>query len=143
MRFELITPEGVKLTEDIDRLTLTTPQGQITILPHHAPMVTLVSPGEAVFFAKGKETPIMIHGGFCEVRNADTVVVLADAAEHLHEMDEQLIQEAVTRAENIKKDKFNTADYEEAAMALERELARRHVLRKYRAKGFRSDKPED
>lgn len=85
----------------------------------------------------------MIHGGFCEVRNADTVVVLADAAEHLHEMDEQLIQEAVTRAENIKKDKFNTADYEEAAMALERELARRHVLRKYRAKGFRSDKPED
>lgn len=143
MHFELITPEGVKLTEEIDRLTLMTPDGQMTILPHHAPLVTVVSPGEAIFVQNGKETPIMVHGGFCEVRDSGNVVLLADAAEHLHEMDEKMIQEAVERAENMKKEKFNTADYEEAAMALERELARRHVLRKYRAKGFRSDKPED
>ncbi len=143
MRFELITPEGVKLNLEIDRLTLTTPEGQITILPHHAPMVTVVSAGEAVYFSQGKETPLMVHGGFCEVRPTGEVVVLADAAEHVHEMDEKLIAEAIDRAENLKKEKFNTEDYEEAAMNLERELARRHVLRKYRAKGFRSDKLED
>lgn len=143
LHVQLITPEGVKTTADVDRLTLSTPDGQITLLPHHIPLVTTLVPGEALLATGSEITPLAVHGGFCEVQKNNQVVILADAAEYVHELDERAIQEAIARAELLKKETFSTGDYEEVVSALERDLARRHVLHKYRAKGFRSDKPED
>lgn len=143
LHVQLITPEGVKTTIDVDRLTLPTADGQITILPSHIPLVTTLVSGEAVLASGNEITPLALHGGFCEVQEENQVVILTDAAEYVHELDENAIHEAIERAERLKKESFNTSDYEEVALALERELARRHVLRKYRAKGFRSDKLED
>jgi F-type H+-transporting ATPase subunit epsilon len=130
LKFEIITPERVVFTDEVDQITLPTIEGEITILPNHIPLVGVLTPGE-IIAKKGQEEILMsCSGGFIEVTQKK-VVVLADTAEKAEELVEEEILKARERAEKILKEKHvDTEKFAEAAAAMERELARLKVFRK-------------
>jgi F-type H+-transporting ATPase subunit epsilon len=130
--FELVTPERIVVKTDADQITLPTPDGEITLLPHHIPLVTLVAPGELRLVKGSETTPIAVSGGYLEVQGA-FVRLLTDAAERIEEIDEQRAEEARKRAEVLKQETYHDEKgYTEATAALERSLARLKLARKYR-----------
>lgn len=135
MRFKLVTPERVVFEEEgIISITLPTEEGEITILPHHIPIVAKLRPGVA--FLKrddGSDEEIAVSGGFIEVKQGDSVTVLADTAERGHELSLATIEEAKRRAEQVMKEKASAGDvgFADAAAHLERELARYKTALRY------------
>lgn len=143
IHLRVTSPLGVLFDASCDHVTVETCEGQITVLPSHIPLLTTLVPGELLIKSGKEEIPLVIYGGFCEVQPRSHVSILADGAEHIGGLDEQTVKEAIEAAERLKKEKFRTEEFEDAALSLERELARMRVLKKYRIKGFRSGKQED
>ena len=99
LTLSIVTAERTALErDDVARLIVPATEGQITILPSHAPLMTSLAVGELVVIAPDGEHAIAIHGGFLQVARNE-VTVLADAAEHADEIDEQRAEEARRRAE--------------------------------------------
>ena len=139
LHFRLVTPERVMLEQELTSLSCPTKLGEITILPHHTPLVAELVPGELTArTAKGK--PYMhVAGGFIEVFPDSTVVALADAAEHHYEIDLALAEQARERAKTaLAEAHVSDTAYAQAAASLERSLARIKIARKH---AHRRNKP--
>jgi F-type H+-transporting ATPase subunit epsilon len=108
-------------------------QGQLGILPHHAPLMTTLLPGDLVFREGGKEESLTISGGFLEVR-PDKVVVLADACERVEEIDVARAEAAKKRAQEALKEAKTVVDAAAAEASLRRSLARLKAAEKMRRK---------
>jgi F-type H+-transporting ATPase subunit epsilon len=91
--------------------------GELGILPHHAPLLTTLEPGPLVIRSGNDEQLLFVGGGFLEVL-PDRVTVLADSAERADEIDEQRADEARRRAE----EQLRGQVPEDERRALEREL---------------------
>ncbi len=132
IKFKIVTPERIVYEDEIDSLTLPTAMGEITILPHHIPLVSTVSAGELIV-RKGVEAhPMAISGGFVEVREGNQVTVLADTAERVQEIDTARAEEAKERARKLLSERqADDVDYAALAAKIEKELARLKVARKY------------
>ncbi|MBA2755336.1 MAG: F0F1 ATP synthase subunit epsilon [Chloroflexia bacterium] len=84
---EIVTGERIVFTEEnVDMVVAPGIEGSLGILPHHAPLVTLLSEGELRITKAGHEESIVVFGGFMEV-TGDRVIVLADTAERAEEID--------------------------------------------------------
>ncbi len=106
--------------------------GQITILPGHIPLVGNLVPGELVIKSGNSELFLNVTGGFVEVRPNNQIVILADAAEHHYEIDEQRAKEAVERAKKaMTETKLSAQEHAQVTAALERSLARLNVAKKH------------
>lgn len=132
LNLSVSTPEGSLFKGEIDQLTVNTEVGEITILPNHIPLVSIVKPGELLIKQDKKNIALAVYGGFLEIRNNNEVVLLADAGERVDQIDLVKAEEAHKKAEKILKEKFNTADYEDAALNLQRELTRIKLAKKYK-----------
>ncbi len=134
MKFDIITPERVVFSDDVLQVTMMTAAGEITVLPHHIPLVTVLMPGELRYKKNGEEFAIAISGGFAEVRSDNSIKILADTAEHAHEIDLARAEEARQRAAKLMETARSRDDVDYAAIAakLEKELARLRVGKKYR-----------
>ncbi len=132
LHFELVTPERVVFTQDVDRISLPTSEGEITILPHHIPLVTMLSPGVIQLKRGAVIEDVAVSGGFIQVMPGNHVRVLADTAERGIELDMSVVETAKKRAEQLMREAVRVDDnsYALAAAALERELARYRVVRK-------------
>jgi F-type H+-transporting ATPase subunit epsilon len=108
--------------------------GEITILPNHAALVATLATGELVARTKGgQEHNIHVAGGFVEVKDGNKIIILADGAEHHHEIDELEAEAAKQRAEEtLKQSNISGEEYALAAAALERSVSKLHIVRKYR-----------
>jgi len=140
IQFEIATPERVLLKEEILQITVPTVEGEITILPDHMPIVSVLKPGVIEVKQDEEKTEIMsVSGGFIEVMK-DKIVILADAAERAAELDEKKVEEARKRAEEAK-EKASSEDkveFAEVSASLERELARtRAVIKWKKLKGMK------
>jgi F-type H+-transporting ATPase subunit epsilon len=132
-RLEIVTAERMVYSDDIDALVAWGVEGQLGILPHHAPLMTMLQPGD-LMIRKGKEEEYLaISGGFLEVR-PDKVIVLADACERVDEIDIARAEEAKKRAQETMKAAPLSADAAAAEAALRRSLARLKVAEKRRRK---------
>jgi F-type H+-transporting ATPase subunit epsilon len=132
INFKIVTPERVVYEADIDQVTLPTASGEITVLPNHIPLVSLLAAGELVIKIGEKIIPLAVAGGFVEV-GKNKVVILADSADKVEEIDAARVEEARKRAEEIlKTKKIDSEEYATFAGHLERELARLKVARKHR-----------
>lgn len=134
IKFEIVTPERVVLQQEILQITVPTTSGEITVLPDHIPLVSVLQPGVIeVKRADGLAEIMSVSGGFIEVMK-DRIVILADTAERAEELDEARIKEAQARAEELKKTARNVDDVQFAAVAakLEKELARLRAISKWR-----------
>ena len=134
IKFEIVTPERVVLKQEILQITVPTTTGEITVLPDHIPLVSVLTPGVIeVKLADNTPEIISISGGFIEVMK-DKIVILADTAERAAELDEERIKEAHQRAEDLKKSAKAVDDVQFAAVAakLEKEMARLRALNRWR-----------
>lgn len=123
LHFEIITPDKVVYSDEIDQITLPTTEGEITILPGHIPLVAPTAFGEIVI-KKGSETHhVAVMGGFVETSD-NKVRLLADAAELADEIDERRAQEALKRAEKAKSEAKDDVAFTDATAALERAITR-------------------
>lgn len=133
IHFQIITPEKVVYQDEIDQVTIPTKQGQITVLPHHIPLISIIEPGELILKKNDQEIPMFVSGGFVEVKKGDKIVILADSAEKVGEIDEERAEKARERAFSLRKEKFSDdVKFSEAAAALERALGRLKVAKKHR-----------
>lgn len=100
MKLDIVTAEQSVYSEDVDMVIAPGVEGQLGIMPHHAPLMTILQAGELIVKKGGEELHLVITGGFLEVR-PDKVIVLADAAERAEEIDIKRAEEARRRAEEL------------------------------------------
>ena len=131
IRLEVVTPEKMVFSDDVDVIMAWGVEGQLCILPHHAPLMTMLQPGDLVFRKVGKEESLTISGGFLEVR-PDKVVVLADACERAEEIDVARAEAAKEQAQKAIHTATTEAGAEAAQAALRRSLARLRAVEKMR-----------
>jgi len=86
LRLEIVTPEKRILDETVDAVTIPTANGEVGILPNHAPLISGLKSGVLSYSKAGASARMVISGGFVEV-GADKVSVLADVAETASEID--------------------------------------------------------
>src|SRR3989344_3750803 len=99
--FKIVTPERVVFEARVTQVTLPTQMGEITVLPHHIPMVGVAVPGEVMFHdEQGATQTLALSGGFIQV-HPDKLVILADTAEMAHEISEARALEAHERAKKL------------------------------------------
>ncbi|OGI65266.1 ATP synthase F1 subunit epsilon [Candidatus Nomurabacteria bacterium RIFCSPLOWO2_01_FULL_39_18] len=143
LKLKIITPERLVLEEMVDQVSLPTTLGEITVLPDHIPLITGLTSGDVVALVNGEHVPMAVVGGFIEVKsnkkNITEVAILADFAEHVSELTEEKIEQAKTRAEELKKQAENkeVVDFEHFEAELERSLTRVKIADKWRTKKYR------
>jgi F-type H+-transporting ATPase subunit epsilon len=133
IHLDVLTPEKMVFAGDVDMILAWGVEGQLGILPHHAPLMTMLQPGDLVFRKAGKEESLVISGGFLEVR-PDRVVVLADACERAEEIDVARAEAAKERARKALLAATGEVDATAAEAALRRSLARIKAVEKIRRK---------
>lgn len=132
LQFKIVTPERIVFEDTVDAVILPTVDGEITVLPHHIPLVSLLAAGVLRIKKGAEETPFAVSSGVIEV-DGKRVVVLADTAERADELEEEKIEKARKAAQKLMTEKrTDTEGFAEASAALERELARLKVARRYR-----------
>ena len=126
LKLEIVTQERrVYSADDVEMVVAPGSEGEMGILPRHAPLITSLQEGVMrVKRAAGREEVLAIHGGFMEVL-PDQVTVLADAAERAEEIDLARAEEARQRAEELMKQRReDKVDYVRVETALRRSLVR-------------------
>ncbi|MCL0046641.1 F0F1 ATP synthase subunit epsilon [Dehalococcoidales bacterium] len=131
IRLDIVTAERLVFSEEVDVIVAPGSEGQLGILPHHAPLMTMLQPGELLVRKDKEELFLAISGGFLEVR-PDRVIVLADAAERAEEIDIARAEEAKRRAEEAISHRPPEVDAARAEAALRRSLIRLKVAEKRR-----------
>ncbi len=134
INFKIITMERVVYEDEVEQVTIPTAAGEITVLPRHAPLVSLLKPGELRIRKDGYDVLLSVSTGFVEVRPKSEVIILADTAERAEEIDLERAEQARRRAEEMLKEKERLDDVQFARLQaqLEKELARLKVGRRYR-----------
>lgn len=130
-RLEVVTAEGMVFSDDVNMIVAWGTEGQLGILPHHAPLMTMLRPGDLLIRKDNEEEYLAISGGFLEVR-PDKVVILADTCERAEEIDVARAEAAKRRAEEMLKGRPPEVDAAAAEAALRRSLARLKVAEKKR-----------
>ena len=131
-RLEIVTAERMIFSDDVSAVIAWGVEGQLGILPHHAPLMTMLQPGDLMIRKDKEEEYLAISGGFLEVR-PDKVIILADACERIDEIDIARAEEAKKRAqETLKTAAPLTIDTATAEAALRRSLARIKVAERKR-----------
>jgi F-type H+-transporting ATPase subunit epsilon len=141
MRLEIITAERQVYSDDVDVVVAPGTEGQLGILPHHAPLMTALQPGELMVRKDGVESYLVVTGGFMEVLG-NKVTILADAAERSEEIDEQRAQQAVEHARERLQHREADIELEQALASLRRAQVRLNVARRRRRSGGMQDRME-
>lgn len=119
LNLKILTMEGVKFDGSVQFISVPGADGQLTILPSHAALLTSLQPGEVVIHTNDGEHYISVAGGVMEISN-DQVAILADAAERDTDIDIQRAEAALTRAREQVSSVKRTVDVESATRALAR-----------------------
>ncbi len=131
IKLDIVTAEQATFSDDVDVVVAPGIEGQLGILPHHTPLMTMLQPGELLVKKGGEEFYIAVTGGFLEVR-PDRVIVLADAAERAEDIDIARAEEAKRRAEEQLRERAPGVDMAKADAALRRALTRLEVVQRRR-----------
>ena len=113
VQFELVSPEKLLLSEDVEMVVVPGAEGDFGVLPGHAPMISTVRPGVIHVFEGGSvKSRIFVAGGFAEV-TAARCTVLAEEAVPLDEIDRTDVEKDLQDASEDIRD----ADGDEAKLA--------------------------
>src|SRR3954467_6739136 len=129
---EIVTPERQVFSDEVDSVVCPGVEGELGILPHHAPLLTTLGFGELRIKRGAEAEYFAIAGGFLQVR-PDKVVVMAETADMASEIDVEKAQEARREAERALESGFHEgADLSAARAALATALLRERVARRHR-----------
>jgi F-type H+-transporting ATPase subunit epsilon len=129
----IVTPERQYLRESVVEVVMPGAQGELGILPGHAPLMTELGIGELTYRGAGSNPSgvLAIIQGFAEVLG-DRVTILAETAERAAEIDLARAEAAKARAEQRLATGDPNIDWDRAFIALQRAVIRIQVARKYR-----------
>jgi F-type H+-transporting ATPase subunit epsilon len=137
IHLEIVTPERRAFAEDVDSVVVPGSDGELGILPGHAPLLATLGTGELRVRTGGTEESFAIIGGFVQVR-PDRVVVMAETADLAADIDLERAEEARRDAERTLQAGFvEAADLAQARAALEAALVRIRVAERRRREGPR------
>ncbi|MCR9191493.1 MAG: F0F1 ATP synthase subunit epsilon [Gammaproteobacteria bacterium] len=132
LQLDIVSAEREIFSGVVEMVVASGELGEVGIVPGHAPLLTLLKPGEVrLVLAGGAEELFYVSGGMLEVQ-PHQVTVLADAVERADDIDEAAALAAKTRAEEAIANKDTTIDYSVASAELARAIAQIRVLQKLR-----------
>lgn len=134
MRLEIITAEREVYADDVDIIVAPGVEGQLGILPHHAPLMTALQPGEILIRKDGEPSYLAVTGGFMEVI-ANRVTILAEACEYSEEINEERAQAAMERAQERLRTQSSELELSEALSSVRRAQTRLNIARRRRPRG--------
>lgn len=135
LSFKIVTPEKtVYQNSGVLQVSLPTLNGEITVLPNHIPLVTVLKAGELKLKDNAGDHIIAVAGGFVEVKGENQIVVLADNAERAEEIDVTRAEDARKRAEEemAKIKNVQDVDFAKLQAIIDREMNRIRVAHKYK-----------
>ena len=134
---EIVTPERLAYSDEVDSVQIPGSEGELGILPHHAPLVATLGIGELRIRKGGGEESFAVVGGFVQVR-PDKVVVMAETADMASEIDLERAEQARREAERALESGFHEgADLSAARAALQQALLRIRVAERRHREGPR------
>ena len=137
LHLEIVTPERLAYEDDVDMVLVPGAEGELGILPHHTPLVSLLGVGELRIRKGGEEESFAIAGGFLQVR-PDKVVVMAETADMASEIDLEKANEARREAERALEAGYHEgADLAVARAQLQQALLRIRVAERRHREGPR------
>ena len=137
IQLEIVTPERLAYSDMVDSVQVPGSEGELGVLPHHAPLVSLLGIGELRIRKGGAEESFAIIGGFLQVL-PDKVIVLAETADMASEIDLERAQEARQSAEKALETGFHEgADLSTARAALQQALLRERLAQRRHREGPR------
>lgn len=137
LRLEIVTPERLAYADTVDAVVLPGSEGELGVLPHHAPLVSTLGLGELRIRKGNQEESFAIAGGFLQVR-PDKVVVMAEMADMASEIDLERAFEARREAERALETGYHEgADLSLARAALQQALLRIRVAERRHREGSR------
>ncbi|MNI43397.1 ATP synthase epsilon chain [compost metagenome] len=128
---EIVTPEHVVFSQEVNSLSVRGIEGELGILPGHIPFVTPLQVAPIVIKTGGTTLTIAVHGGFVEVQGGK-VIILAESAEMPEEIDIERAVAARERAERRLSADQDRIDHRRAELALQRAITRINVSSKVR-----------
>ena len=140
MRLEIVTAERLVYSEEIEVLVAPGIDGELGILPSHAPLLTELKPGEIRVVKNLEDTYMAVSGGFMEVLG-NKITILADTAEHIEEIDIERAEEALKNAEERVSARTSDMDMERGLASMRKSQARLRVARRRRPRADRGAPP--
>jgi F-type H+-transporting ATPase subunit epsilon len=131
LKLEIVTPDAVTYSEDVEMVTLPGAEGEMGIFPMHVPLLTQIVAGEVSVRKDGREIYFAVGEGFVEV-TATRVAVLTDMALHSESIDEAKAEEARRRAEARLQEKLTDEETAMVSASLAHSLAQLKVKRRQR-----------
>lgn len=134
LKLEIVTPEAVTYSENVDMVTLPAVEGEMGIYPMHVPLLTQVVAGEVSVRKDGQEFFLAVGEGFVEI-TGERVAILTDMAVKATDIDEAKAEEARRRAEERLQEKLSDEELANVSAALAHSLAQLKVKRRNRPGG--------
>ena len=131
LKLDIVTPRGQVYSNEVDMVTLPGREGEMGILPQHAPLITLIGHGEIVARRGAQEDRILITTGCAEI-TANRVAILTVFATDEKAIDENSAEEARRRAEARLKEKLSPEETALAQAALSHSLSQIKIKRRGR-----------
>lgn len=132
MHLDIVSAEREIFSGVVEMVVATAELGEVGITPGHAPLLTILKPGEVcVSLQNGQREIYYVSGGMLEVQPYYTTI-LADSAERAEDLDEAAALAAKARAEEVIANKNSEIDYSIAIVELARALAQIRAIRKAR-----------
>lgn len=118
-KFELVSPERLLVSGEVEQVLVPGAEGDMTVLAHHAPVLTTLKPGVLdIGYPGGEHQRFFLRGGFAEVNPAG-LIVLAETAIDLVELDSGQLAQAIKDAEEDVADASEDAARDRAQTRLE------------------------
>ena len=131
LKLEIVTPEAIAYSEDVDMVTLPGAEGELGIFPMHVPLMTRLISGEVMVRKNGQDYYLAVGDGFVEV-TGNRVAILTDMAIKATDIDETKAEEARKRAEERMNEKLSDEELANVSAALAHSLAQLKVKRRNR-----------
>jgi F-type H+-transporting ATPase subunit epsilon len=131
LKLEIVTPEAITYSQDVEFVILQGVEGQMTVLPEHVQLMTQLVPGEMIARKDGQDEFLAVGEGLVKI-TADKVSVLTDMAVAAANIDEAKAEEARRRAEARLKEKLAAGEVATVNASLARSLAQIQVKRRRR-----------
>ena len=131
LKLEIVTPEAITYSEDVEMVTLPSIAGQMGILPRHVPLIAQMVPGEMIVRKDGRDAFVATGEGLIEV-TGNRVAILTDLAIPADRIDEAKAEEARQRAEARLHEKLSDEELAAVNASLTRSLVQLRIKRRRR-----------
>ena len=124
LTLSIVTPQKQLVSEEVDQIIVPGTEGDLGILYDHAPILTLLRPGQLSYEIEGKTVFLVVSGGYLEVTD-NRVTVLAETAEFLDEIDRERAERSQAESEKrLGQADISEEEYIETQNKLFRAIAR-------------------